>query len=71
MVSKDKARLCERALSPLNLTGGHKGLQLGRVLIRRGRQWLLSGQEQTSQIGAVSSAFDPLYGPAVRCKRLR
>jgi len=28
MVSKEKVRLCERALSLLNLTGGHKGLQL-------------------------------------------
>ena len=32
---------------------------LGRVLIKRGRQWPLSGEEQTSQIGAVPSAFDP------------
>jgi hypothetical protein len=28
----------------------------GRVLIKRGRQWLLSGEEQTSQMRAVSSA---------------
>jgi len=28
-------------------------------VIKRGRQWLLWGEERTSQIGAVSSAFDP------------
>ena len=31
---------------------------LGRVLIKRGRQRLLSGEEQISQIRAFSSAFD-------------
>ncbi len=36
-----------------------KRQERGRVLIKRGRQRLLSGEEQTSQIGAVSSAFGP------------
>ena len=46
--------------SPLNLAPARC---LGRVLIKRGRQWLLSGEEQTSQIGAISSAFDLCVQP--------
>jgi len=29
----------------------------------------LSGVKRKSVFGAVRSAFDPMYGPAVRCKR--